>query len=101
MCVLIFSTLFVRNISHSKKKWARYDTNVYWSSCKVPFIFVRFSRNWNFLDIFSKNYQISLTPIQWESSCSIRADRRTNMTKLIATFRNFANAPKNEEISKI
>jgi len=25
-CVLIFSTA-VRNISHSKKKWARYDQN--------------------------------------------------------------------------
>jgi len=25
MCVLIFSTSFVWNISHSKKKWARYD----------------------------------------------------------------------------
>jgi len=25
MCVLIFSTTFVRNISNSKKKWARYD----------------------------------------------------------------------------
>jgi len=25
------------------------------------------------------------------------ADRRTNMTKLIVTFRNFANAPKNHK----
>jgi hypothetical protein len=25
MCVLIFSTHFIRNISHSKKKWAIYD----------------------------------------------------------------------------
>jgi hypothetical protein len=43
MCVLIFSTTFVWNISHSKKKWARYDLkNVQWSSRKVLFIFVRF-----------------------------------------------------------
>ena len=40
-CVLISSINFVWNISHSKKKWARYDKNVYWSSCKVPFILVR------------------------------------------------------------
>jgi len=28
---------FVRNISHSKKKWVRYDQKIYESSCKVPF----------------------------------------------------------------
>ena len=39
-CVLIFSTTFVWNISHSKKNWARYDQNL--SSCKVPVILVRF-----------------------------------------------------------
>jgi len=29
MCVLIFSTYFVRNISHSEKKRARYDKKIY------------------------------------------------------------------------
>jgi hypothetical protein len=29
MCVLIFCTTFVWNISHSKKKWARYDKITY------------------------------------------------------------------------
>ena len=33
MFVLIFSTTFVWNVSHSKKKWARYDQN-----CTVVFI---------------------------------------------------------------
>ena len=37
MCVLIFSTKFVWNISHSKENWARYDKkNVCWSSYKLP-----------------------------------------------------------------
>jgi len=32
MCFLIFSTKFVRNISHSKKNWERYDQNIYRAS---------------------------------------------------------------------
>jgi len=43
-------------------------------------------------------YQISSKSVQWELSCSMRTDRRTDMTKLIAAFRNFANAPKNSHI---
>jgi hypothetical protein len=35
MCVLIFSTTFVWNISHSKKNSARYDNNVNRSTCKA------------------------------------------------------------------
>jgi len=38
-CVLIFFTTFVWNISHFKKNSARYDQNVYRSSCKVPLLF--------------------------------------------------------------
>jgi len=31
---------------------------------------------------------------QWEPSCSMRADRNTDMTKLMVAFRKFENAPK-------
>jgi hypothetical protein len=40
------------------------------------------------------NFQISWKPVQWEPSCSMRKDRRRDITKLIVAFRYFANAPK-------
>jgi len=44
-------------------------------------------------------YQISYKSVQWKMSCScgrtdMRMDRKTDMTKLIVTFYNFANMPK-------
>ena len=98
MCVLIFFTTFVRNISDSKKKWVRFDEKciltVMWSirySCSI-LMKLEFSQK-----IFRKilKYQISWKSIQWKPS-SMRTDGQTDRTKLLVTFRNFANAPKNE-----
>jgi len=38
-------------------------------------------------------FQISWKSLKWEPSCSLRTDR-TDTTKLIVDFHNFANAPK-------
>ena len=60
MCVLIFCTTFVWNISHSEKNLARYDQNVYRSACKVPLIFPDFKEIWIFSTDVSKNTQIRI-----------------------------------------
>ena len=72
--------------------------NKYWSACEVTVVLVRFWWQLKFLDRFSENAQISTfmkvrrvgTEIFHEDR---ETNRRTDMTKLIAAFRNFANPP--------
>ena len=95
MCGLLFCTTFVWHISHSKKNKQDMIINVHRSSCKVLVILVGFEWNFNFLDRFSKKYlniKSRANPSIGGSNCSMRTD----MTKLIVAFRNFANAPRNE-----
>jgi len=52
------------------------------------------------LDRFSKNTQIQhLMKIRRMGAEMFHADGRTDMTKLTAAFRNFANSPKNQVIN--
>jgi hypothetical protein len=64
---------------------------------KYPLFFSDFSETWIFLTDFQKilMYQILWKSVQWEPSCAMRTERRTDITKLIVTSRNFANPPKN------
>jgi hypothetical protein len=72
--------------------------NVHKSSFKVPVMLVIFKWKLNFLERFSKNS----SNIKFNQNPSIgsrvdpygRTDKGTKMTKLIVTFRNFANTPK-------
>jgi hypothetical protein len=95
--ILIFSTNFVWNITHTKKTSARYyHKYTYVSmqrtrySCQI-LMTLEFSRQ--ILEKHSK-YQISWK-IRPAGAELFHADGQTDMTKLIVAFRNFANAPKN------
>jgi hypothetical protein len=99
MCVLIFSTTFIWNISHSKKNWVRYDHKsilvVMWStrySCQISMKLV-------FSNRFLKNTQISnFMKIHPVGAKLFHADEQTDTpTKFIVTFRIFANARKNHK----
>jgi len=70
--------------------------NVERSSCKVRVIRVRFSSNTNiFFDTFSRIPQVSrFVKIHPLAPSSIPVDGRVGLTKLIVTFRKFANALK-------
>jgi hypothetical protein len=78
MCVLIFFTTFISNISHSKNNSKDIITNEHTSLRKLYIILVRFYWNLNFLKRFSKNTEISnlirIHPVETE----FYADRRND-----------------------
>ena len=98
-CVLILSTTFVWNISHSKKKWTKYYHKctlvTLWSACYSRRILMQigFSRY-----ILEKNLNIKFHENRSSGSRVVTCggtDRQT-WRSYLADFRNFANAPKNQ-----
>jgi len=107
VCVLIFSINFVRNIVSLTRSERDSTTNVPRSSNKVVIVLVRFYWNFNFLDIFLKKkktqksifMKIHLVGTELFNA-DRRTDRQTEMTKLMVTFRNFANAANKGQLNR-
>jgi hypothetical protein len=100
-CVLISSKTCVWNFSHSQKNWARYDQKfafVFTESTRYSrpiLIKIEFSRQ-----VFEKSPNIKFheNPSSWSRVVPRgQTDGRTDLTKLIVVFRNFASAPKNAQ----
>ena len=95
MCVLIFPTTFVWNISHSKKNWVRMIKKMYIGVHKFSLFLSDFSETWIFSTYFRKiiKYQISWKSFQWKPSCCVRKEGETwRRQSLFAILRK---APKN------
>jgi hypothetical protein len=100
-CVFDFLHKFVWNISHFKKKWARYYQKcivVFMSStryvCQIS-IKLEFSRQ--ILEKYS-NIKFHENPSNGSSFVPCwRTDRQTDMVKLIVVFRNFTKASKKRQ----
>ena len=99
MCVLIFSTTYVWNISHSKKKSGRYC-----HKCTQMFRYsihysCRIYETWISWQIFKKYSDIKFHE-KWEPSHSMwidgQMDRETDTTQLTVTFCNVANIHKHK-----
>jgi hypothetical protein len=88
----IFSITFVWNISPYKNKRARYDNKCVLVSGPVPVILAKVSWNINFSTDYFTNIQINVSLNSLHSSRVVPCGR-TDRTKLIAAFRNFATAP--------
>ena len=98
-CVFWYSLQLLSKIFLTSRRIARdIIKNVYWCSRKVPGILDRVLWKLNFHNRFSKNTQLSnvlkIRPVGAEVfHAGRRTDGQTDMEKLIAAFRNFANAP--------
>jgi hypothetical protein len=89
-CVLIFSTTFVWNISHSKKKWARCDQKCVLFFMKWALYFCLILMRPEFsTHIFEKSSNTKFHKNPSIGSIVVpcgMTDRRSNMTKLIVTL---------------
>jgi len=64
---------------------------MYRYSCNVPLFLSDFNETWTLSTDFRKilKYEFSWKYAQWESICTLRIDRQTDMTRIIGAFLQF------------
>ena len=88
MCVWIFSTIFLWNISHSKRTEQGNIINVQRSTCKLPAIIAIFLLNLKFLNRFSTITEIWYFMTMHPMGADVfHADGRSDMMNLRIDFR--------------
>ena len=95
-CVFWISLQLLSETFLTARRMQRYITiNVHRSSCKVPVILDRFWWNFNFLNRFSKNTQISnFMKIRPVGDALFHTDRQTDKNNVASCrFPSFANPP--------
>jgi hypothetical protein len=99
MCVLILSTTFVCNIYNSSRICRDMMKMLIVLYGKYPLFLSDFNEIWIFTTDFRKILISDFKKIRPVGAelfhAGWRTDGRTDMTKLIVAFRNFANAPRN------
>ena len=96
LCVLIFSTNLSETFLILRRSERDLIKNIYWSSCKVPIVLVRFQWNLNFLNGFSKNSHIKFHENPSNGNRVVPFGRKDGRTdRQTEVFRNIAKALKN------
>jgi hypothetical protein len=97
MCVLIFCTTVIWNISHSKKNLATYCQMWKLLRLKYPLFVSEFSETWIFATAFEERSSNIKFHENLSTGSRVVPYGRTDMTKLTVAFRNFANATKSQQ----
>ena len=87
-------TILSETFSVWEEKSEMWSTTTIFRHLNYPLFLSDLNETWIFSTDFQKiiRYKISWKFVQWEPSCSVQRDGRTDMTKLIVAFLNFAKA---------